>query len=71
MSETQVGCKSCGTPLSGSDYDRAKVIEREPGPSDYFQTPPRVWELEHKGTVCYMIDTDLLCQACFEKQGRR
>jgi hypothetical protein len=64
----KVGCKGCGTPLSGSDYDRAQVISREPAASDYFQTPPRVWELEHRGTLSYLVDSALYCKGCFSKR---
>lgn len=61
-------CQACETPLSGANYDRARVISREPTASEYFQTPPRVWELEHRGTVSYLVDTDLFCKPCYDKR---
>lgn len=65
---SEVGCKGCETPLSGDDYDRAVVAQREPRPGVYFQMPERVWELEHKGVVSYLVGTALYCKACYTSQ---
>lgn len=62
-------CKTCDKTLGSGHWEKSTVLKREPGPSDYFQTPTRTWLLQAGGVEAYMIDTVLICSTCYKSKG--
>lgn len=58
-------CAACGKDVEPVNWASTRIVTTETG--RYFQGPKRTWLFESPGVKAYMVDDDLYCQACFEK----
>ena len=59
-------CADCGTTVEPGNWESTRIVKTEKG--RYFQGPKRTWLFESPGLKAYMVDDDLYCSGCFEKE---